>query len=61
VVYWGGVSLNNECVNASNRLFVAHEGLAVGEVVSGGWQQLGAKDVCNLLSKLWVSATTNQD
>jgi hypothetical protein len=60
VVDWGRVGLDDERVNTANRLFVSNEGLAVSEVVCGGWQKLGAKNVSNLLSELLVSATTDQ-
>jgi hypothetical protein len=51
--------LDYESVNTSNRFFVAHEGLAIGEVVSGGWNNLGAKDLGYFISEVLVRTPTH--
>ena len=51
------VRLNHESVRTAHRLLKADVGLAIGEGVCGGGQQVVIKCLCNLLGKLGVCST----
>ena len=51
------VRLNHESVRTAHRLLKADVGLAIGEGVGGGGQQVVIKSLCNLLGKLGVCST----
>ena len=51
------VRLNHECVRTAHRLLKTNVGLAVGEGVCGGGQQVVVKGLRNLLGELGVCST----
>ena len=51
------VRLNHESVRTAHRLLKTDVGLAIGEGVCGGGQQVVVKSLCDLLGKLGVCST----